>query len=82
MSDEEREGAKRLVLDWIGNATEVMCETNAHGEHGLTKKASSFKNQNYGRFTYDVIQRMCCTFYLYLPMSKSHLTQYLGKAPD
>ncbi len=26
--------------------------------------------------------RMCCTFYLHLPMSKSHLSQYLGKVPD
>ena len=23
---------------------------------------------------------MCCTFYSYLPMSKSHLTRYLSKA--
>ncbi len=27
-------------------------------------------------------QRMCCTFYLYLPISKSHRTQYLSKVPD
>ena len=27
-------------------------------------------------------QRMCCSFYLYLPMGKSHLTQYLSKVPD
>ena len=26
--------------------------------------------------------RICCTFYLYLPTSKSHLTQYLSKIPD
>ncbi len=27
-------------------------------------------------------KRMCCSFYLYLPMSKSHLTQYLSKVTD
>ncbi len=29
-----------------------------------------------------ILQRMCCTFYLYLSMSKSHLTQYLSKVMD
>ena len=27
-------------------------------------------------------ERMCCTFHLYLPMTKSHLTQYLSKVTD